>query len=170
MSHEKTQHSDQPSELSKRFTPSNLIGSKRVAKKVLTEPALEREQEEREGVTLEAIEKMLQKGEGLVSIWLPPRSYPQFFGVVVPSVALTKSKGVRCRIRKYILFRQSISARLLEGLLEYLSGVFGVEIERLELIVKREDFRSHFEKVGCKVESWEGVNKVSISYQRALPL
>lgn len=45
-----------------------------------------------------------------------------------------------------------------------------MEIERLVLIVRREDFRSHFEKVGCKVESWEGVNKVSISYQRALPL
>lgn len=36
MSYKKTQHSDQPSELSKRFTPSNLIGNKRITKKVFT--------------------------------------------------------------------------------------------------------------------------------------
>ena len=65
---------------------------------------------------------MLQKSKDkIVSIWLPPRSYPQFYGIIVPSVAITKNFGVRCRIKKYILFRQSINVRLFEALIAYLS-------------------------------------------------
>ena len=62
----------------------------------------------------------------------------------MPSVIVTKTAGVRCRIKKYILFRQSINGKLMNTLLDYLSSMFGVVINRLELIVRREEFRTYF--------------------------
>jgi hypothetical protein len=73
-------------------------------------------------VSLERIERMLGRIKGrLMSIWLPPKSYPQFYGIIMPAVTVTKTSAVRCRLRKYILFKQAISSRLFEGILEYLS-------------------------------------------------
>jgi hypothetical protein len=38
------------------------------------------------------------------------------------------------------------------------------------MIVSREDYRSYFEKVGCKIQSWEGFEKVAINYCRQFNL
>ena len=90
-----------------------------------------------------------------MTIWLPPKSYPQFYGLIVPSLTINKtSEIVRCRIKKYVLFKQSLSARLFEAILDYLSSIFEMYIEKFELIVSREDYRSYFEKIGCKIQSW----------------
>lgn len=87
---------------------------------------------------MSAMERVLKQIKGqVVTVWLPPKSYPQFYGLLVPSVAVTRSSAVKCRLKKFILFKQSISARLFEAIIEYLSDMFEVYIERVELIVNR---------------------------------
>lgn len=110
---------------------------------------------------------MLSKvSSNLITIWLPPKSYPQFYGLLVPSLATTGKSELRCRIKKYILFKQSLSSRLFEAILDYLSSVHEIYIDRIEMIVNRQDYRSYFQQIGFKIESWEGVEKISISYSR----
>lgn len=65
------------------------------------------------------------------SVWLPPKSYPQFYGLIVPSVVVTKSSGVKCRLKKYILFRHALGSRLFEAIIEYLSDKFGLFIDKI---------------------------------------
>jgi len=59
--------------------------------------------------------------EKLVGIWLPPKSYPQFYGIMVPSLIKTAKSTVKCRLKKYILFKQGLNSRLFEAILDYLS-------------------------------------------------
>ena len=73
---------------------------------------------------------MLIKLQDVVSIWLPPKTYPQFYGIVVP--CLSKSNAVmRCRIKKYILFKQGMNATLFCSLLAYLKSEFNTDIDCL---------------------------------------
>jgi hypothetical protein len=104
-----------------------LKRNKTIGKKAYTQPA---EIYPEKDANLEYIEKVLRSVKGkLVTIWLPPKSYPQFYGLIVPSVTINKnSEIVRCRIKKYVLFKQSISARFFEALLDYLSDLFEMYI------------------------------------------
>lgn len=73
----------------------------------------------------------------LITVWLPPKSYPQFYGLFVPSLATAGKAGVRCRLKKYIFFKQSLNWKLFNALLEYLSYLYETLIDRVELIVQR---------------------------------
>lgn len=62
------------------------------------------------------IKSMLKKeGSNIVFIWLPPATYPQFYGMF--TYAVTK-KATICRLKKYFLFRRSLSERLFNSIIE----------------------------------------------------
>jgi hypothetical protein len=50
--------------------------------------------------------------DNLVGIWLPPKSYPQFYGIIEPNLIKTASQTLKCRLKKYILFKQGLNSRL----------------------------------------------------------
>ena len=112
---------------------------------------------------------MLQRHKNnLIGIWLPPKSYPQFYGIIVPILIKTASLTLKCRIKKYILFTQALNSRLCQAILDYLSERYQMEIDNFELIVRKQEFYTYFQKIGCKIKSWEGTDKVSICYFRKI--
>jgi hypothetical protein len=97
---------------------------------------------------------MLRKFGTVVSIWLPPKTYPQFYGIIVPSISQTNSGATRCRIKKYMLFKEGLNYRFFTALLAYLSEVFQTEIESLEMMMEKGCYLSYFKNCGWKMKSW----------------
>jgi hypothetical protein len=58
---------------------------------------------------------MLKKqGDNLIFIWLPPATYPTFYGMFI--YAITKKITI-CRLKKYFLFKRSLNHRLFNSIL-----------------------------------------------------
>lgn len=73
----------------------------------------------------------------MIGIWLPPKSYPQFYGIIVPSLIKTASLTLKCRLKKYILFKQALNSRLCQAILDYLSEKYQVQLDNFEFIAKK---------------------------------
>jgi hypothetical protein len=47
--------------------------------------------------------------QNLVSIWMPPASYPQFYGMF--SYAINDKNGQHCKLKKFFFYRHSLNRR-----------------------------------------------------------
>ena len=66
--------------------------------------------------TEEDVTKLLKKFKNVITIWLPPKTYPQFYSIIIPSVSITNLKP-RCRIKRYIFFKQGLNEQFFTTIL-----------------------------------------------------
>ena len=86
---------------------------------------------------------MLEKCKNLVSIWIPPSSYPQFFGIfsykIIKSHTSNQSSFPnpvhKCKLTKYFFNKFGLNKKIFESILEYLCYENNFFIESLEITV-----------------------------------
>lgn len=102
---------------------------------VRTEPTVVEEEEVKEKgsvvvkLTRKEVMGMLRRAKNVVSVWMPPSSYPQFFGIF--SYKLIKSQTSiqgsfpnqvhKCKLTKYFFNKFGLNNKIFDSILEYLS-------------------------------------------------
>lgn len=68
---------------------------------------------------------MLNKYRNIVSIWVPPASYPQFFGIFtyevskMPKTQLTTSVAYKCKISRYFFYKFGLNKKVFDAIFDW---------------------------------------------------
>lgn len=75
-------------------------------------------------MTKKDLKNMLRKHRNIVTIWIPPASYPQFFGIFVYKLAklqdpnkLNNSFIYKCKISKYFFNKFGLNKKVFDAIL-----------------------------------------------------
>jgi hypothetical protein len=74
-------------------------------------------------LTRKDVKMMLNKHKNIVSVWIPPASYPQFFGIFsykiikIQKSQLPNSTIYKCKINRYFFYKFGLSRKVFNAIL-----------------------------------------------------
>jgi hypothetical protein len=80
-------------------------------------------------VTKKDIKMMLSRNKSTISMWLPPSSYPQFYGIFSykiiksspPSQQFPQRTIYRCKLTRYFFYKFGLSQKVFDSIIEWVS-------------------------------------------------
>lgn len=68
---------------------------------------------------------MLNKHRNIVSIWVPPASYPQFFGIFTYEIIkmqktqFSTSTAYKCKISRYFFYKFGLTKKVFDAMIDW---------------------------------------------------
>lgn len=79
-------------------------------------------------LTKRDVRAMLTKHKNIISIWIPPASYPQFFGIFsYKIIKFQKQQQIpvqtiyKCKITRYFFYKFGLSNKVFNAIIEWVS-------------------------------------------------
>ncbi len=97
---------------------------------IKTEPIENEESEQKITIKLtkKDVRAMLTKHKNMVSIWIPPASYPQLFGIFSYKVVKIQIQNkvqsqfmYKCKINRYFFYKFGLNSKVFNAILEWIS-------------------------------------------------
>ena len=122
-------------------------------------------------LTKKDVRLMLTRHKNMISIWIPPASYPQFFGVFSYKIVKIQVQNkvptqfiYKCKINRYFFYKFGLNVKVFNAILEWVSYENNLPIESLEISMEKAIYSRIFSRMGWVLKFWESSNKVKACY------
>ena len=101
--------------------------------------------------------------KNLLSLWLPPLTYPQFFGMLTFQLIQSSPQRRILYIRKYYWYRHGVSRKMFGSLLSWARNEYD-DVEALGMTVGKEEYEATFREWGWEMQGWKA-ERLRITYR-----
>lgn len=104
---------------------------------------------------------MLTKHKNMISIWIPPASYPQLFGIFSYKIVKIQVQGkipsqfiYKCKINRFFFYKFGLNSKVFNAIMEWVSYENNLQIESLEISMEKTLYSRIFSRLGWVLKFW----------------